>query len=271
MKKNLLTYAGLLICLFAMTINVQAQNERKFVRQGNKLFEQALQDTSKLDTTAFSLAETAYRKALDKRPDDLNWDFNLGDALYKQMKFKEATSKFEEIAEKSTDKIDKSRAYHNLGNSMLMQNKLDEGIAAYKNALRNNPEDLESKYNLVYAMNMKKKQEEKQKKQDQNKDKDKDKNKDQDKDKDQDKNKDKQQDKNKDKNKDQQDKNQDQNKNKQDQQDQQKKQQPQQQKISKENAERLLQALQNDEEKIQEKVKKAKAAQAKQRKTDKDW
>lgn len=255
MKKKILICSGMLLFILALGTTAQAQNERKFVRQGNKIFEQALQDTTQIDTAAYSQAETAYRKALDKRPDDLNWNFNLADALYKQMKFEQATSQFEEIAEKSGDKIDKSRAYHNLGNSMLMQNKLDESIAAYKNALRNNPEDLESKYNLVYAMNMKKQQE----KQDQNKDKDKDKDKDQDK-KDQNKDQDKK-DQGKDQNKDQQ--NQDQKQNQQ--------QQPQEQKISKENAERLLQALQNDEEKIQDKVKKAKAAQAKQRQTDKDW
>lgn len=255
MKKKLIIFSGLLVFLLAGAINAQAQNERKFIRQGNDLFEQALQDTTQLDTAAFSQAEIAYRKALEKRPEDTKWNFNLGDALYKQMKFEQATSTFEEIAEKSDDKIEKARAYHNLGNSMLMQNKVDESIEAYKNALRNNPKDLESKYNLAYAMNMKKQQEQQQQNQDQNKDQDKDKNQDQ-------KNQDNQ-DQNKDQ--DQQDKGQNQD------QQQQQQQQPQEQKISKENAERLLQALQNDEEKIQEKVKKAQAAQAKQRKTDKDW
>lgn len=266
MKKKLCIHAGLLLALFLMGISARAQNERKFIRQGNEIFEQALQDTTKLDTTAFSQAETSYRKALEKRPDDLKWNFNLGDALYKQMKFDQATSKFEEIAENSEDKIEKARAYHNLGNSMLMQNKLDESIEAYKKALRNNPEDLDSKYNLVYAMNLKKQQEQQQQQQNKNKDQNKDQNKEDQQNKDQQQNKDKQ-DQNKDQNKDQQNKNQQ----KQDQNQQQQKQQPQQQKISKENAERLLQALQNDEEKIQEKVKKAQAAKAKQRQTDKDW
>lgn len=261
MKKKLMTHTGIVLFLLALGLTTQAQNERKFVRQGNEIFEQALQDTTKLDTTAFSQAETAYRRALEKRPDDLKWNFNLGDALYKQMKFDEAISKFEEIAEKSEDKIEKSRAYHNLGNSMMMQDKLDESIEAYKKALRNNPEDLESKYNLVYAMNLKKQQEEQQQNQDQNKDQ-------------QDQNQDQKQnqDQNKDQGQDQKDKDQQkQDQQKQNQDQQQQKQQPQEQKISKENAERLLQALQNDEEKIQEKVKKAQAAKAQQRQTDKDW
>lgn len=263
MKKKLMTHTGLMLFLLVLGISTQAQNERKFVRQGNEIFEQALQDTTKLDTTAFSQAETAYRRALEKRPDDLKWNFNLGDALYKQMKFDQAISKFEEIAEKSEDKIEKSRAYHNLGNSMMMQDKLDESIEAYKKALRNNPEDLESKYNLVYAMNLKKQQEQQQEQQKQNQDQNKDQ---QDQNQDQKQNQDQQ-----DQNKDQDQKDKDQQKQDQNQDQQQQKEQPQEQKISKENAERLLQALQNDEEKIQEKVKKAQAAKAQQRQTDKDW
>ena len=159
----------------------QAQNERKFIRQGNKYFDAAIKETSKLDTVQFNKAEIEYRKALDKKPNDPKWDFNLGDALYKQKKFEESAGKFKDIADRTADKTEKSRALHNMGNSLLMNKKLDESIAAYKEALRNNPRDLETKYNLLYAMNMKKKQDQK-KKQDKNKDKDKkdkDKNKDQ--------------------------------------------------------------------------------------------
>ncbi len=240
----------ILTFLISVSQLVFAQNERKFVREGNRYYEKAMADTTKIDTTMYSQAETAYRKALDKRPDDLKWNFNLGDALYKQMKFEESAAKFGEILDKSTDKMEKSRALHNMGNSLLMQKKLDESIEAYKDALRKNPNDMETKYNLLYAMNMKKKQEQQQKNQDKNKDQNKDK---------QDQNKDQQQ----------QQQNKDQNKDKQDQQNQQ--QQPQQNKISKENAERLLQALQNNEKDIQEKVKKAQAVKAESRKAEKDW
>ena len=258
---KLLTYSGLIVFVLSLlSIQAKAQNERKFVRQGNNIYEQALSDTTKLDTTAFSQAETAYRKALDKRPDDLKWNFNLGDALYKQMKFDQSESTFEDIAEKSTDSSEKSQAYYNLGNSMLMQNKLDESIEAYKDALRNNPDDIESKYNLIYAMNLKKQQEQEQEKQDQDQDKDQDKNEDENQDQDQNKDQNKDQEQDQDQNKDNQDKQQDQQKN-----------QPQEQKISKENAEQLLQALQNQEEKIQERVKEEQAKKAQQRQTDKDW
>lgn len=240
--------ASLLILLLMVWVTTtQAQNERKFVRQGNKYYDAAMKDTSHIDTIQFNKAEIEYRKALDKKPEDTKWNFNLADALYKQMKFEESADKFKEIADKTTNKIEKSRALHNLGNSMLMNKKLDESIAAYKEALRNNPEDLETKYNLLYAMNMKKKEQEQKKKQDKDKDKkDKDKNKDQKKDQDQ-------------KNKDQQKK------------DQKQDQQQQQSKISKQNAEQMLQALENSEKKIQDKVKKIQALKAQSKRVEKDW
>jgi Ca-activated chloride channel homolog len=236
-----------IIFLFALSILSQAQNERKFVRQGNKYYGAALKDTTKIDSTQFNKAEIEYRKALDKKPTDPKWNFNLSNSLYKQMKFEESAEKFKEISELATDKVEKSYALHNMGNSLLMNNKLDESIEAYKQALRNNPKDLETKYNLLYAMNLKKKQEEEQKKQDKNKDQDKDK------------------DKDKDQNKDQDKKDQDQQK-----QDQQQQQQPQN-KISKQNAEQMLQALETQEKKTQEKVKKVQALKAKSKQVEKDW
>jgi len=241
----------LILFLIVLAFSSQAQNERKFVRQGNNYYESAMKDSVKLDTIQFNKAEIEYRKALEKKPDDPKWNFNLADALYKQKKYEESAEKFKDIADRTSDNIEKSRALHNMGNSMLMNNKLDESIAAYKEALRNNPKDLETKYNLLYAMNMKKKQQEQQKKdQDKNKDQKKDQKKDQDK---KDQNKD--QKKDQDKNKDQQNKD----------------QQEQQNKISKQNAEQMLQALENSEKKIQEKVKKIQALKAQSKNVEKDW
>lgn len=243
----------LIIIIFFTTFSVVVfgQNERKHVRSGNKLFLDAVKDTTKIDTVKFSNAETEYRKALNKKPNDLKWNFNLADAIYKQKRFDEAAGKFAELGEKMTTPEEKARAYHNMGNSQLMNQKIDESIETYKKALRQNPTDLDTKYNLAYAQLLKKKQDQQQQNQDQN----------------QDKNQDKQDQDKQDQNKDQQ------NKDNQDQQnqDQQQKQQPQQNKISKENAEQLLQVLQNDERDIQDKVKKMQAAQAKRARTEKEW
>jgi len=241
-----------IITFTAFSVLVFGQNERKHVRSGNKIYMDAVNDTTKIDTIKFANAETEYRKALNKKPNDVKWNFNLADAIYKQGRFDEAAGKFGELADKMEIPEEKARVYHNMGNSQLMNSKVDESIESYKKALRQNPTDLETKYNLAYAQFLKKKQEEQQKNQDQNKDQDK-----------------------QDQNKDQQDQNKDQqNKDKQDQQnkqDQQQQQQPQQNKISKENAEQLLQVLQNDERNIQDKVKKAQAVQAKRARTEKEW
>jgi len=241
--KSIIIY---IIILMTLAVTSNAQNERKFVRQGNKYFDSALKDSTRLDTVQFNKAEIEYRKALDKKPTDSKWNFNLADALYKQNKFEESAEKFKEIADKSNDKLEKSRALHNMGNALLMGNKPDESIKAYKEALRNNPADLDTKYNLLYAMNMKKKKDQEKKK-----DKDKDKNKDQ----------------NKDQNKNQEQKNNPQSKDQQ----HQDQQQVQLNKISKQNAEQMLQALENDEKKTQEKVKKIQALKAKSKNVEKDW
>jgi len=121
---------------------------------------------------------------------------------------------------------------------LLMANKLEESIEAYKGSLKLDPDNMETKYNLAYAQDLLKQQEEQQQQQQQQKDQDKDKQ-----DQKQD-NKEQQQDQNKDQNQDQ---------------------QQQQQSISKEDAERLLNALANDEKSVQEKVKLAKAQKARVR------
>lgn len=241
------------LILFILFQPSQAQSGRGDIRQGNRYFK----------SEKFDQAEVAYRKALEGKKVNQVAGFNLGDALYKQKKYEEAGNQFQSAASSVISKNESAKAYHNLGNSYLQDGKIDESIVAYKDALRKNPTDLSTKYNLSYAQMMKKKQE--QQKQEQKNDKN-DQNKDQ---KDQ-QNKDQQQnqDEKKDQNKDQQ-----QQQNKQDQQDQ--KSDPKQAdsknaKMSKEDAKRLLEALATDEKKVQDKVKKEKANATKVR-TLKDW
>ena len=251
MKKLLVIPLALILASVAF-----AQKERKFVREGNGYYNDGLKDTTKLDTINFGKAEVAYRRALELKPEDFHWQFNLANSIYKQNKPQQSATEFEKLSEKTTIPAEKSMVYHNLGNSLLAEKKFDPSIDSYKKALRITPNDPETKYNLAYAMKMKKKdQEQKKKDQDQKK-------------KDQDKNKDKNkndQKKDKDKDKD----NQDQNKNQQSK-DQQQKQQPQN-KISKQSAEQMLQALENDEKQTQEKVKKAQALKAERTKVEKNW
>jgi Ca-activated chloride channel family protein len=200
----------------------------------------------------------SYRKSIEKNKQSKDAVFNIGDALYKQNKFEDAGKQFIENINLNDDKNKKSAGLYNLGNSLLKANKVKESIEAYKGSLKLRPDNDEAKYNLAYAQDMLKQQQEQQQqqqekdKQDQNKDNKKEDQKDQ---KDQnDKNKDQQKDQN----------------NNQDQKQDEKQQQQQQQGISKDDAQRLLNALANDEKNVQEKVKLAKAAKAKVR-TVKNW
>jgi len=248
----------LFILIGSFSVAAFAQNERKYVRRGNKLFMEAVKDTTRLDTTKFRQAEEEYRKALNLRPGNEQWNFNLAGAQYKQMRFEEAERKFEELAEKFDTPEEQARALHNIGNSQLMQQRIDESIESYKEALRRNPNDLDTKYNLAYAQMLKNQQQQQQQNQDQQQKQNQNQQDQQ--------NQDQQNNQNQQQNQDQQ--NQQQN---QDQQQQQQQQQQPQTKISRQDAEQLLQALQNDERDIQEKVKKEKAAKARRIRTEKEW
>ncbi|MGC9375590.1 MAG: tetratricopeptide repeat protein [Bacteroidales bacterium] len=238
----------LLFILALLALNTFAQQERKYIRKGNKEFEKGNFDDS----------EIFYRKAIDKKDDSYNASFNIGDALYKQEKYDDAIHQFSNLTNQELTKEDKAKIYHNLGNSLLNNKKIKESIEAYKHALRNNPSDMETKYNLAYAQKLLAQQQNQDQNQDHNKNKDK--NKDQNRNKNQDQKK----------NDDPQDKDQQQQDQKDQQQDKDQQQNQQQPDISKQNAERILQALANDEKKIQQKVKEQKAKAAKV-KVVKDW
>ncbi len=249
----------LLVVTIVFPFAVEAQSDKNLVRQGNRDFSNG----------TYNEAEINYRKALDKNPTNTTAQFNLGDAMYQQENYEKAAEVFSKTELKGKSSTEKSDIYYNYGNSMLKAGKADEATAAYKQALRENPGNEEARYNLEY---LRQKQQ-----QDQNQDQNKDDKKDQDK-QDQDKqdqeNKD-QQDQNKDEQ--EQDKDQEQNQdqqqqNQQDQKQEQGKQNEQQaQKISKKDAERMLEALKNNEKKTLENLKKAKKQNAKVIKSEKDW
>lgn len=220
-----------LICLLTgLYGTIYGQEEKKFIRQGNGQY----------SDKKFAESEVSYRKAIDKNKMSTDAGFNLGDALYKQNKYEEAGKQFLDNSVAMTDNNKKSASLYNLGNSMLNNKKVQESIEAYKNSLKLNPGNKEAKYNLAYAQDLLKQQQKQQQQEQKDKENNKD-NKKEDQNKDQDKNKDNKQDQN------------------------QKNQQQQQQGISKEDAQRLLNAIANDEKNVQEKVKLAKAAKEKVR------
>lgn len=242
----------ILVCAGALPLAAAAQKENRHIRSGNDLFAAGQYDK----------AEEAYREATGIAPDSYKANFNLGSAQYKQQNYDEAITNFRIVANTQKDKKRIAAAHFNIGNALLSQQKYDEAIEAYKTALRNDPADADAKYNLAYARKMKDQNKSCDNKQDDKNEDKKDDNKDQ---KNQDQqNKDKQDQQNKD-NKDKQD-NKDQKP--EDSQDQQ--QQQQKPRVSKENADRMLDALNNDEKATQERVKQEQA-KAKKVRVEKDW
>ncbi len=230
------SYITLLFLLAAGSAFAQ-KTERDYLRSGNKLYNDSL----------FIKAEVDYRKALELNPKSTDAMFNLANSLLMQQKAKEAMEQFESVSKVEKDKEKLAQIYHNMGVILQASKQYPQCIEAYKESLRNNPKDDETRYNLALAQKLLKDQQQDQQNQDQNKDQKQD-----------------QKDDKKDQNKDQQD---------QDKKDQQNQNQQQQQQnkdeMSKENAQQLLNAVMQDEKNVQDKVKKQLQIQGK--KLDKDW
>jgi len=238
-----------------------AQQKVKEIRKGNEFYQKG----------QFEEAENEYRASLERN--NFNFDkasFNLGTTLYQKEDFENAIGEFERLSKMSEQKEVQENAFYNLGNSYLKAGKLKESIEAYKGALRLNPNAENARYNMEYAKKLLKEQE---KNQDQNKDQD---NKDQ--------NQDKQDNKDKQENQDQENKDQENKDEKQDQNndqenkqdkgdkkdDEQQNQQPKEGQMSKQDAQRLLDALNQDEKDVQKKVMQQQTPVKKQ-KIEKDW
>jgi tetratricopeptide (TPR) repeat protein len=204
----------------------------------------------------FSDAEVNFKKGTDKAPDNFESQFNLGDAYFKQERYDEAIKSYQSSLAMARNDTEKSKVHYNVGNSLLKSQKIEESIEEYKKSLKLNPNDQEAKYNLSYALEMLKNQQQ----QDQQQDKKDEEKKDEEK-------KDEQKDKKEEKKEDQQQK-QDEQKQDQQKKEEQKQQQQQPQKISKEEAERILEALKDNEKDLQKELRKVKGKRVK---TDKDW
>ncbi|WP_224484182.1 tetratricopeptide repeat protein [Robertkochia aurantiaca] len=244
---------------------------RNFTWEGNK----------ELQEGDFTEAEMAYRKAIDKYGENAEARYNMGNAYYNNSSMSEAFMRFKEAGESFEDKSGRHKAYHNLGNVFMKNEEYAKAVEAYKEALRNNPEDEETRYNLALAKKMlENDQQQNNKDQDQKDDHNKDQ---QDQNDDQQDQKDKNQDQQGDKQEDNQEGDQeeqqgDQSEQKKNQQQQNKDKQPQPQEGSQERKSELspqqirniLEAMNNEEKKVQEKIN-AKKIKGKPVKKEKDW
>lgn len=226
----------LCMCLAPTAVAGYGQKtDRDYLRSGNKLYKDSL----------FVKAEVDYRKALELNPKSADAMYNLGNALMMQEKAKEAMEQFDAASRLEKDKKKLAQIYHNMGVILQSSKQLPQCIEAYKQSLRNNPKDNETRYNLALAQKQLKDQQQNQQNQDQQQ------------------NKQDQKQDDKQQNKDQQDQN------KKEQQQNPQQQQQNQNQMSKENAQQLLNAVMQDEKNVQDKVKKQ--IQVQGRKLEKDW
>lgn len=224
MKKLLFIF---LLAVYALSGFAQA--DRQYIRSGNKFYRQQ----------NFVKAEAEYRKSLSANPDNPQALYNLGCALLMQKKDSVAVQQFQKAAQIEKSPLRKAKVYHNIGFACQSHKLYADAINAYKESLRNNPSDNETRYNLALCKRLNKQQQKKQ----------------------QDK-------KNKDKNG--KDKQEQDSKDKQNKQDPNQKQQKQQEKMSRDNAEQLLNAAMQNEQATQRRVKDA-MRQNRSRKLDKNW
>ena len=267
MKKQLII---LFLCFSTLVFSQQKNQKvlereaREDVREGNELYNQL----------KFKEAEIAYKKGLSKNPNYPTASYNLGNSIYQQDRNKEAVSQFELVEKTFKEKEGKAEAYHNMGNSFMKEKQYEKAVESFKNSMRNNSKDEETRYNLAMAQELLKKQEQENKdnkddKKD-NKDNKDDKNKDQkdkeggDKEKKEDENKDK--DKGEEKEDDKGDQKKDQDKKDEEKKDQ----QPKPNQLSPEQIKQLLEAMNNEENKTQKKLN-AEKAKGKKIKQEKDW
>ena len=274
-----------LIFTFVCISILSAQSERKITRNGN----------SQYDSGNFVDAEVNYKKAIEENSNLLEAQFNLGDALVKQERFDEALASFDLVSSTTDDPELKANALHNKGNVLLQQQDFEGALESYKDALRVNPKDHQTRYNYAYAKQQLAEQQEQEEQEeseenqddenkeegDENKDnqekgdkkKEDSENQDQEEtedDKEQEEGDKQEEDENSedDSEQEQKDKGQTDAEESEEQQDQQAK--PKEDKMTAEEANRLLEALKQEENKVQDKMKKYKIKGTKQ-KIEKDW
>lgn len=240
----------LLYIMLMLPIIAWGQEERKYIRDGYRAY---------MDED-YNEAEVSFRKAEEKKSDSYAARYNTSAALYQQNKLEESGKRFSELLQETSDPAKQAKLLHNIGNVMVEGQQYQQAVEAYKQSLKLNPGDDDTRYNLAYALEKLREQQQQNQDQQQNKDQQDQKNQDQN----------KQDQENRDQQQDDQNQQQQQQQEQEAQQDDQQQQQAQPQQLTQEEAERLLNAILQKEKDVKEEVDKKKAKAAKI-KTDKDW
>ncbi len=221
----------LILMLLAVASASFAQNDRDYIRRGNRLYR----------AKKFNKAEVEYRKAVAANSENPQAVYNLGCAMMMIQKDSVAVTYFERASQLEQNKLRRAKSNHNIGVILQNHKMYDKAIEAYKNALRDNPNDNETRYNLALCKKLLKKQPKDKDRKKDNKNKDKKQNK-----QDKDRNNDKKDDNNK------------------------QKEQPRKEHMSKDNAEQLLNAAMQDEKQTQQRLQKA-MQRPRRNRSQKNW
>ena len=150
---NVLRYIITLCCIVMLSQSINASSDRQYIRSGNRFYRQE----------NYAKAEVEYRKALDKNSHNAQAMYNLGCALMQQQKDSLAILQLQNAGKTETAKLRKAMVYHNIGVICQKHRLYGDAIEAYKESLRNNPSDDETRYNLVLCMRQQKQNKEDQK------------------------------------------------------------------------------------------------------------
>lgn len=219
-------------CLLLFSLAAFSQTDRDYVRRGNRYMRDSIYDK----------AQVEYQKAIERDNTNPISHYNLGNALLYQNKAEDAMKEYETAARLEKDKGRLAQIYHNMGVVLQAAKQFDKAVACYRNSLRNDPTNNETRYNYALSLFQLKKNQNNQDNQDQQKD---------------------------EQGKDEKEEQQQQQEQKQDKKEEQQ-QQPQPEQMSRENAEQMLNAAMQDEKATQEKIQKAQQ-QRQQKQLQKQW
>ncbi|MGD1043824.1 MAG: VWA domain-containing protein [Bacteroidota bacterium] len=238
--KKLLPAAVTVFLIAILSAGATAQTVRSHINEGNRVY----------NKSKYTDAEVEYKKALEKNPKSKEAQFNLGNSYYKQQRFDEAMREYGNSGASMKSPEERAATYYNAGNALYQSNKYQEAVDAYKQSLHLNPNDEDTRYNLQMARAKLAQQQQQQKQQ----------------------NKDQKQDQNKDQKKQNQQENQQQNQQQQKQeeakQDQTRQQVQKKNQMPKQEADRILDAMRNNEKEVQKNLRKREAVHVK---VEKDW
>ena len=144
---------GFLGIMLLSVFGFSQSKAKSYIIEGNEYYQKG----------KFDNAEYAYKKAAIEDPTSVKANYNLGNALFQQKRFKESITHYKRSAEISQTNNDKHLAYHNLGNAFMQEKDYQNAVDNYKLALKNDPKDDATRYNYALAKKMLEKEQEKQK------------------------------------------------------------------------------------------------------------